>query len=103
MLLGRGRLAAGASRPAGMRSGAEASSARSVLLRGAAAAPASAAHSRAARRRGALAVRAALQARGTAFPAEAITVKRVLGEGSYGQVFEVRESGARACMFRPPS
>jgi hypothetical protein len=32
----------------------------------------------------------ALQARGRSFPAEHIAVRRVLGEGSYGQVFEVR-------------
>lgn len=42
-------------------------------------------------RRRALAVapRAALQARGRAYSADQLAVKRVLGEGSYGQVFEV--------------
>lgn len=35
----------------------------------------------------AVAVRAALTARGESFPASSISVKRVLGEGAYGQVF----------------
>jgi hypothetical protein len=39
----------------------------------------------------AVAPRAGLQSRGRAYSAESIAVKRVLGEGSYGQVFEVRK------------
>jgi hypothetical protein len=38
-----------------------------------------------------LAVCAALQARGREIAAEQLTPRRVLGEGSYGQVFEVRD------------
>ena len=34
---------------------------------------------------------ASLTGKGKRFPAELITVKKIMGEGSYGQVFEVAE------------
>ena len=34
-------------------------------------------------------VNASLSGKGKRFPAELITVKKIMGEGSYGQVFEV--------------
>ena len=44
------------------------------------------------RSRHSVVVHASLSNKGKQFAADLITVKKIIGEGSYGQVFEVRES-----------